>query len=214
MTHVLPVPTGPWHTDLLPHIRSQTHRNTCTFITAVSDRLCWGRNEMRAPTGQCSSGQRGEGCRNEWCYFQRRCIVLLPHVRWHPTELHIFWRCYQKILSVWKHETSRTRLVTTLANTQASQRSLKTKPAGSSCQIGGLSHHMNMHVSSLAGLQRHIVRSQHVWRKVKGALTSLLARSYSRVGKYESRSPGCASLSSLGCTRSGAGQVFCCKRMP
>lgn len=63
------------------------------------------------------------------------------------------------------------------------------KPAGSSGQIGGWCHHMNVHVSSLTGLQRHIVCSLHVWRKVKGALTSLLAGSYSHVGKYESHMP-------------------------
>lgn len=66
---------------------------------------------------------------------------------------------------------------------------LEMKPAGISGQIGGLSHHMNVRVSALAGLQRHIVRSLHVWSKVKGALTSLLARSYSHVGKYESHMP-------------------------
>lgn len=109
-----------------------------------------------------------------------------------PTELRIFWRCHQKIISVWKHKTSRTQLVSTFAKppqTPTSERNVKPKPAGSSCQTGGLSHHMDVNVSSLAGLQRHAVPSQHVWTKVKGALTSLLARSYSRVGKYESHTP-------------------------
>lgn len=141
---------------------------------------------MRATAGRCSSGQRGEGCRSEGCYFQHGCIVLLPHVRWLPTELHIFWRCDQKYSENVKHpeHNSFPHL-----RSQTSERNQPVKPAGSSCQTGGLSHHMHTHVSSLTGLQRHIVRSQRVWRKVKGALTSLLAHSYSHVGKSESHMP-------------------------
>lgn len=102
------------------------------------------------------------------------------------TELHV---------GVWLDVTSLSRGVskgkppqTRVLSTFRAQ-NLEMKPAGISGQIGGLSHHMNVHVSSLTGLQRHIVRSLHVWRKVKGALTSLLARSYSHVGKYESHMP-------------------------
>lgn len=108
---------------------------------------------MRGTAEQCSLGQRGEGLPQRMDdIYSANIYCCHTTVRWCPAERRV------SILGCFKIKTSQKWVLSTFC-AQTSHRILEIKPAGSSVQIGGLSHHMNVHVSSLAGLQRHIVRS-------------------------------------------------------